>query len=329
MKIKISLMDKVMLCGVVALAVFIAVWVFIGTQKKYDLSRWPYTWGWIGLETGGLKWITGYNFTERFIYGKTPVSWFILDTRSNRNQRLEFRNESSFRNHLRNNSVEFKKLIDVPIFRTPYLPFGYDLDEGDSIRYRKTVLSMGKDYGDFKSETGITKVGLMDDYFIGENDKGWFYIHMPTGKKLFAKSMDKLAVVFGVNRDELLRKIINVPDYLKYKLPFKNYTFNTRNRCDNVYKLSAHSKGRYNSAVLFVEYYKKRKGYIYGKSMTDFFIFHIKSADCVYFGQKKDDWLMELDRLKLPHDKFIMLPEEVVYKMRQDPWLNENIHYAD
>ncbi|MBI4802183.1 MAG: hypothetical protein HY796_06630 [Elusimicrobia bacterium] len=316
-------LGKIVLCGGIILAVLISVENYMRTHKKYDLHYHSDSCGWLRLKIGQAKWIAGYNYTERFIYGKTPVSWFVVDTQNCKT--LEFRGEKNFQDYLRSNGVKLKKLIEVPIFKIPTIPYGYKMTEGRSIRSEKTVLVLfrgeTKNTG-FKTIPLIAKVGLMDDYVIGENDKGWFYVHMPTGKTLLTKNLDELAVVLRVTKNELSQKIIAVPDYKKYKLPFEKCAIDDAITWTGwTYQLIGDYPDDQKWLVRVIEYHRKKKGYIYGKSTADFFIFNIKSADCAYFGQKKEDWLKELDRLKLPHDKFTMLPAQKVHDMEYEPWL--------
>lgn len=342
----ISVIKKIMIYGSIVLVLIICwgiVCAIVDSNKKYEISGgWdgggPQNWGWLGLEISGratnIEWITGYNFSGNFIYGKTPISWFITDTQNY--QEIEFRRESSFLKYLHNNNIEFKKLIDVPIFRIPDLFYGYQLAEGNDNWYKRTVLSVTKSDPNDVVESGITKIGLMDDYVVGENDKGWFYVYMPNDKKQFAKNTDELAVILGVSKNELLQKAVDIPDYTKYKLPFKNYTISADIRTANargLYKINdpceTCTTSSYTSIVRFLEYYKKKKGYIYGKSMTDFFVYNIKNANCAYFGQKKDDWIKELDRLNLPQSGFTkVMSEDRLRKLRQDPW-SEQLKYKE
>lgn len=309
-------MVKIIVCGAIMLTLF--------GCSKYELGWRGDKWGYLGLKIEGIgehsataiTWVTGYNFSGNFIYGKTPVIWFVTNTQTY--ESVGFRTESSFQEYLRKNNIEFRKLIDAPpIFRIPDLSYGYHLFGVD---VERTILQLEKQKGnDILWESSITKIGLIDDYVIGENKKGWFYVHMPTDKKQFAKSIDELAVILGFSKDELLRKIIDVPDYGKYKLPFKGYTIKASYRQDTRYTL--YNGESYKRAVLAIEYYRRKKGYIYGKTMTDFFIFDTKNEDCAYFGQKKDDWIRELARLNLPPGGFTKVPEDKLRRLKQDPWL--------
>lgn len=291
-----------------------------------------------------LHWVTGFNYTDKYLYGKTTVRWFVIaaDEKTGLLDKLIlFYSEGKFKNYLAERGVQVKELIEVPVFEAPELSNGYQLTEC----YPGLRLSRGGIYYAHQ----VNEFGIFGDFIIGKGIKGdqqlsnpentvrWFIMDMGKEKIIFNDNLKEIAALASLKTEEINAGLQKIPDLFswnkKYPLPFKHWEW-------GAYSLNSSSlqiiyrgpNGDDIAPVHFIVRHKRQNGYIFGKTRHEYFIFNTADEKTRFFdGNKEADWLAALAGLKLEPKDFESYSESDQKRIagyETPPWLDPGEHYT-
>ena len=301
-----------------------------GDEGEYGWSGLGIGWRYRDIDDGGLvRWITGFNFDGKSVYGKTPLKWFVITSSGGwLDKLLWFDKETEFNEYVAGNKVALKKLIEVPIIKLPVLPKGYYLSADLGLFGRNS-------YAD-----NVTIIGVFKDYIVGkgrpygepDSEARWFAVNMDKGEVVFKDSLAEVAAVFGADTEGVKARLTTIPDLhsyvVKYKLPFENANMGGgigEVALRGYLGTSVSEVGGDGEGIKFLVYFKFGREYAFGKTWHEYFIYNDNPKQLLYFD-KKDDWLVKLRELGETPDNFVPVYPESYYE--QPPWLKPKIEAA-
>ncbi|MBI4802299.1 MAG: hypothetical protein HY796_07220, partial [Elusimicrobia bacterium] len=337
----------VLLTGIILIfllvAGFIAVIHFGKTApegKSYEIGGSSTPHGWMGMEiiyssAHDLAWITGFNYTDKFLYGAIPGRWFVItSTGDGRNELVLFTTEKKLKAYLAEQNVEIKKLVEVPIFKVPELSNGYYLIPVGIALYRGAVCYA----------SGIDSIGVFRNFVVGKgydnrnperDDHRWFAMDMEKEEIVFKDGLKGIASFIGVDNEALKSSIKEIPDFgheykKKYKLPF-GCKWGTVENYISRWDLDICKAPSRHRVISFVMFYKYEQEYIFGRAWHEYFIFNEKDEKCLFYV-KKEDWLDKLKELGLLPSGFKYFrdwsEEKIIEYFEREPWLKEDYPQA-
>lgn len=357
-KITIWLPIVVILCIIILLGIGKFMWPvmdYVGRDhEKYRVKSEEDDWTWAGVELlwdtpedaavrpvddgsragNSLRWITGVNYTDKLLYGKTATWWFVL-TSDEKTKLLHkpqlFQTENKLKDYLAAQGVQIKKLIEVSVFKAPGLTNGY--------RFK---MSGGQRLDLYRSTScyayGISPAGVFDRIIIGQGFKGdpnvynpdfkpyWFMVDINNDKSVFSTDFNEIASAAGLKPEQIKVGLQNVPVWNGIDLPFKRYTWGPCSKIAHSIQIlyePTDEIGKEYSFVHYILYYKRQNGFIFGKAWHEYFIFNTTNEKTQFFELTKEtDWLAELTKYNLDPKDFTGYEDKdtAIAEYERPPW---------